>query len=402
MTLIRRLRLQKLILVAISSLAGLLLILLIALSLVHGPVAVYRLVTSGFDTRIDDFLRYPGRPLHASDDPYQFALAEKELQITRGALSEYGSNGDLETILADNDSIAFLVIRDDTIVFERYFQGHTAQSQSQAFSMSKSFTSALIGMAIDDGYLTGVDQLVTDLVPELAPAGFNVVRLKDLLNMMSGSNYLENDNPFGKHVTLNFTDRLEQEILTFQMERPPGTLFRYKTGDNALLALALDRALGPMTITDYAQRRMWTPLGMQDDGEWTIDHADDGLEKTWCCLAATARDFAKLGRLYLHGGNLDGEQLLSRAWIQQSAHVAQVPVSAWPEEYTQSGWWNYGYQWWLASPEAGDYFALGKDGQFLYVNPAKNLIVVRLGWSLGNLQSSQWVDLFQAVADESG
>lgn len=398
---IRRLISPKLILGVLGTLVGLFLILVTALIVVHGPVAVYRLFTSSFDTRIDDFLHYPGRPLRASSTPYSFAVADQELAIPGGVLSAYGSDGELEPILEDNDSIAFLVIHDDTVVFERYFQGHNADSPSQAFSMSKSFTSALIGMAIDDGYLQGVDQPITAFVPELAAAGFDVVRIVDLLDMMSGSNYVENDNPFGEHVTLNFTSQLEQEILSFEMERPPGTLFRYKTGDNALLALALDRALGTETIAEYTQRRMWTPLGMQDDGVWTIDHEGDGLEKTWCCLAATARDFAKLGRLYLNNGEWNGQQLLSSGWIDESTQVGQVPETAWPQEYSDVGWWNYGYQWWLASQEAGDYFALGKDGQFLYVNPGKDLVIVRLGWSLGALRSSQWVGLFQAIAEET-
>lgn len=398
---IRRLVSPKLILGVLGTLIGLFLILVVALMVIHGPVSVYRLFASSFDTRIDDFLHYPGRQLRASNSPFSFTVADQELEIPRAVLSQYGSEGELESILEANDSIAFLVIQDDAIVFERYFQGHTARSQSQAFSMSKSFTSALFGMAIDDGYLQGVEQPITEFVPELAAAGFDVVHIHDLLNMMSGSSYVEDDNPFGEHVTLNFTPQLEQEILSFEMERPPGTLFRYKSGDNALLALALDRALGTETITEYTQRRMWTPLGMQDDGVWTIDHAGDGLEKTWCCLAATARDFAKLGRLYLNDGTWNGRQMLSSEWIKESTQVGQVPEVAWPQEYSETGWWNYGYQWWLASREAGDYFALGKDGQFLYVNPGKNLIIVRLGWSLGTLRSSQWINLFQAIAEET-
>jgi CubicO group peptidase (beta-lactamase class C family) len=398
----RRSVLRRTILAVLGILLVLCLVLLTALTVVHGPVAVYRLVSSRFDTRIDDFLRYPGRPLRASDSPLPLDVSGRELEIPAPVLAEYGHGGQLDTILEANDSIAFLVIQGDTVVFERYFQGHTASSPSQAFSMSKSFTSALIGMAIDDGILGGVDQPITDLVPELSPAGFDVVRVHDLLNMTSGSSYMENDNPFGEHVTLNFTDRLEREILTFTMERPPGTLFRYKTGDNALLALALSRALAPETITAYAQRRLWTPLGMQDDGMWTIDHDGDGLEKSWCCLAASARDFAKLGRLYLRGGEVNGQQVLSAEWIEQSTQVGQVPESAWPQEYTDTGWWNYGYQWWLASENTGDYFALGKDGQFLYVNPQKDLIIVRLGWSLGELTSGRWIRLFQTIAEQSG
>ncbi len=395
----RRVLTRKTIFRALIAVIGLVLATLLAWVVVAGPVTVYRVFTSSFETEIDDFRHYPGRELHASQLPFEFQHALAELDLTQNALPEFAS-GDLDSVLAANDSIAFLVIQGDSIVYERYFQGHSESAISQAFSMSKSFTSALVGMAIDDGYFQGVDQPITDFVPELSSAGFDLVTIGHLLSMTSGSDYMENDNPFGEHVILNYTPRLEHEILKVGMERAPGTLFRYKSGDNALLALALSRALGAETITDYAQRRMWTPLGMQDDGMWTIDHEGDGLEKSWCCLAASARDFAKLGRLYLNGGQWFGQQLISADWIEQSTQIGQVPAGGWPEEYTSIGWWSYGYQWWLASQEAGDYFAYGKDGQFLYVNPGKDLLIVRLGWSQGALPGSQWIQLFQAIADQ--
>ncbi len=376
---------------------GVILVTLVAWIVIAGADTVSCILLYG-DTNIDDFTHYPGRELHASDRPFRFTQSDSEFAIPTTALLPFGSGGDLERILETNDSIAFLILQGNTILYERYFQGHTASSISQVFSMSKSFTSVLIGMAVDDGYITGVDQAITDFVPELAPEGFDEVSIWHLLTMTSGSSYVENGNPIGEHVILNFTTELEDQILTFTMEREPGELFRYKSGDNALLGLALDRALGAETITDYTQRRLWTPLGMEDGGIWSVDHEGDGLERTWCCLAASARDIAKLGRLYLDEGTWNGQQLLSADWIVQSTQIGQVPEDAWPDDYRSVGWWNYGYQWWLASQEEGDFFALGKDGQFLYVNPHADLIIVRLGWSNGGLSSSEWIQMLQAIA----
>lgn len=368
---------------------------------IAGPVTVFRIMRYG-DTNIDDFSHYPDRVLHASDSPFQFNQSDEALRLPSTVLLEYGEEGELESFLEANDSIAFLVIQGDVILYERYFQGHSPSSLSQAFSMSKSVTSALIGMAIDDGYIVGVEQPITDLVPELAQGGFANVQIQHLLTMMSGSSYVENDNPLGEHVILNYTPALEEQILDFEMEREPGEDFRYKSGDNALLALALDRALGVETITEYTQRRLWTPLGMEYDGVWTIDHAGDGLEKTWCCLAAAARDFAKFGRLYLNEGSWNGRQIVPAEWVERSTQHGQVPETAWPNDYKAIGWWNYGYQWWLASKEEGDYFALGKDGQILYLNPGKDVVILRLGWSRGDLLASQWVSLFQKIAAQVG
>lgn len=365
--------------------------------IIAGPITVLRIYRHG-DTNIDDYSHYPGREFNASESSHAFSYANKEMEISQEFLTKYSSNLDLESFLAANDTIAFLVLNDDTVLYERYFQGHTASSLSQIFSVSKSFTSALIGLAIDDGLIKSVNQPIIEFIPELESAGFRDVTLHHLMTMMSGSSYRENDNPFGEHVILNYTPNLEKKILQFEMESEPGTVFRYKSGDNALLGLALSRALAPETITEYTQRRLWSPLGMEDGGIWTIDHENGGLEKTWCCLAISARDLAKFGRLYLNNGTWGEERNLPSNWVEQSTQTGHVMESAWIKDYQAIGWTNYGYQWWLASEEDGDYFGLGKDGQFLYVNPRTDTVIVRLGWSTGDLTSSEWISLFQSIS----
>lgn len=361
------------------------------------PTTVFRIYKYG-DTNIDDYSHYPGRSLISSKSPYKFSYTNEEIEIPPETMAKFGLSHDLESILEKNDTIAFLVVHDDKIQLERYYQGHSASSISQLFSVTKSFTSALIGLAVDDGLIESTNQSIVEIIPELKSAGFNNVTIHHLLTMMSGSSYQENDNPFGEHVILNYTPKLEKRILKFDMETEPGTVFRYKSGDNALLGLILARVLAPETITEYTQRRLWTPLGMEDGGMWTIDHEINGLEKTWCCLAVSARDLAKFGRLYLNKGVWGEEQILASNWIVLSNQPGYVPVEVWPNEYQSIGWSNYGFQWWLASEEDGDYFALGKDGQFLYLNPKTDTIIVRLGWSTGDLFASQWLSLFQDIA----
>ncbi len=379
-----------------AALAALFVFTMLAWVAVAGPETVWRILRRG-DTQIDDFRQNPGRELVPSLSPLPFPQFQSDAPLPAGALGAVGGQ-DLDTILEANETIAFLVVQDGAIRYERYYQGHTASSISQIFSVSKSITSALIGMAIDDGLIAGVEQPIIDFIPELAERGFDRVSLHHALTMMSGSSYVENDNPFGEHVILNYTPRLEARILDFEMETQPGTVYRYKSGDNALLGLALTRALAPETIKDYAQRRMWGPLGMEDRGIWSTDRQEGGLERTWCCLALSGRDLAKIGQLFLEGGNLQNEQVLSARWVQQSTQVAQVPAGAWPEDFKAIGWRNYGYHWWLATEREGDFFGLGKDGQFLYVNPSTGTVIVRLGWTSGEMLSSQWISLFQAIA----
>jgi CubicO group peptidase (beta-lactamase class C family) len=364
-----------------------------------GFTAMARLLQNG-PTQIDDFRYYPARRLQASGSPYLFRESGGMWSLPELVEVGEGPQLGLEEVLYGNDTIAFLVVKGDELVYERYYQGHSREEMSQSFSASKSVTSALVGLAIQDGYLHAVEQRVTDWVPELLGRNFENVTLEHLLTMRSGSTYVENDNPFGVHVLFNYTPELEKMILDFRTAAEPGQGFQYKSGDTALLALALSRALAPQTISGYMQERIWDPLGMEYDAVWTVDR-EDGLEKSWCCLAATARDFAKLGMLYLRRGDWNGQQILPAEWIERSTRGA-FASEVWDEDFRAAGLQNYGYSWWLASEEEGDYLALGKDGQYIYVNPTADTVIVRLGWSQGDLPTSQWLRLFQFLSSSGG
>jgi CubicO group peptidase (beta-lactamase class C family) len=373
---------------------GLLITILVVLIFwvaVAGPVTVYRVITRG-DTTVYDYRRFPGRELSHSPDPFHFDVMPKDGSVPETIQLEDFGEIQLNEALESSGTLAFIVIQDDTILYERYLHGHSESAISQVFSTSKSILSILIGAAIQDGLIGSVQDPVTAYVPELADEGFDEVTLEDLLNMQSNLNYFENDNPFGEHVIFNFTDHLEEEILDLTLLETPDEQFRYKSGDNALLGLVLDRALGQKTITQYTQERLWDPLGMEHRGVWGIDRLD-GLERTWCCLSMSARDLAKLGRLYLQNGEWDGIQIAPSGWVETSTTDGAYEADEWPEDLAHIG--NYKYQWWLLSDENGDYSTLGKDGQYLYVHPQKNLIIVRLGEETGDLP---WLQIFRQIA----
>ena len=149
----------------------------------------------------------------------------------------------------------------------------------------------------------------------------------------------------------------------------------------------------------YMQETMWTALGMEYDGFYTIDHEGaDGLEKTWCCLAATARDFAKFGRLMLNNGNWDGTQIVSSEWVQKSTHVAPADLRDFGAFGSIPGFRGYQYQWWLAA--GGDaFFGDGKLGQILYVRPNERIVIVRLG--PGGDEPMNWLDVFHSLARDT-
>jgi len=243
-------------------------------------------------------------------------------------------------------------------------------------------------MAVDDGLIRSIDQPVTDFVPELAKRGFAAVKLRHLADMTSGLDYAENDNPFGLHVLLNYTSDLPRMILDFRLRDAPGERIEYKSGDAALLSLALQRALGKTSITAYAQQRLWNALGMEFAGVWSLDRKG-GLEKAWCCLAGSARDLAKIGRLHLGRGRVAGRRVLAEQWVDEATR--RLPPA-------EAGAWGYAFSWWRPSREPGEYMASGKDGQFLFIDPSRNTIVVRLGRGDGGLGMTRWAGAFRTLA----
>ncbi|MBI3391754.1 MAG: serine hydrolase [Nitrospirae bacterium] len=353
-----------------------------------GPITVYRTVVYNF-SGIDDYRIFPQRRLTAPQQPFRFREVGNDGNAPFAV--SFGSRHEvpLSELLSATETVAFLIVKNDAIVFEKYLQGFDRASPSLSFSMAKSLLSVLIGCAIADGYLKSVDQPVTDFVPELKEQGFASVTLKHLLQMTSGIDYMENDFPLGLHVRFYYTNRLEPEILNLRLREPPGTRFVYKSGDAFVLTLALKRALGGMSITQYMQERIWNPLGMEADGVWSIDHAPDGLEKTSCCIAATARDFAKFGRLYLNKGSWNGRRIVPEVWVRESTRSDTSPGSN----------WNYQHLWWLVARDRPDFMANGHLGQFLYINPSAGVVIVRLGKSMGGLSREEWTQVFMSLSD---
>ena len=299
---------------------------------------------------------------------------------------------DILEVLVTGESLAFLVVREGRIVGEWYREDHDQEVPTMLFSASKSIVSLLVGTAIDDGLIFSVDDPVTDYVPELAESGFDRVTLKDLLRMDSSMDYVEDDNPFGIHIPFNYTRDLRGAILDLEVREDQDLGFRYKSGDNALLGLVLDRILKGESLTDYLERRLWDPLGAAGTGSWNIDD-EGGLERTWCCLAMTARDLARFGQVVAQDGEWEGQELISAGWLDASL-APGFSENRWPVEYAGSPLVNYGYQWWLL--DDGSALALGKGGQYLYVDRDNDIVIVRLGESRGDVS---WIELIQGLAD---
>ncbi len=328
---------------------------------------------------IKDHKKFQSRPLTAATSPFNFQITNK------GKFPKELNNIPFDKYLEDNKTVAFLIIKNDTIQYEKYFKGYDKESIVPSFSMAKSVTSILIGCAIDEGLIKSVDEPITSYIPELKKNGLDKVTIKHLLQMTSGIKFNESYvNPFGDAASFYYGLNLRKEIGKMKLKTEPGKKFEYVSGNTQLLGLVLERSLKDKTITSYLQEKIWTPLEMEYDASWSIDRKKNGLEKTFCCLNARARDFAKIGRLYKNKGDWNGKQIVSQKWVEESTKLDTSEGSA-----------NfYQYQWWLPTPNE-DFMAEGILGQFVYVNPKKDLIIVRLGKNEGK---ADWWTIFTSLA----
>ena len=333
---------------------------------------------------IKDYKIFPKREIETDSLQFRFPEATSPKAPKEVKLSENDSTS-FENFLSKNKTVAFLIIHNDSIQYEHYFHKYDAASIVPSFSMAKSIVSILTGIAIDEGKIKSVEEPVTNYVPELKGKGFDKEKIKNLLQMTSGIKFNESYvNPFGDAATYYYGRNLRKQLYKMKLEEDPGTEFKYISGATQLLGLVLKRALKDETLSDYLEEKLWQPLGMEFDASWSLDKKKNGIEKAFCCINARARDFAKIGRLYLHQGNWNGHQIVSESWVNTSTKV----------DTTEGAAWNYQYQWWLPTKE-GDFMADGLLGQYIYVNPDKNLVIVRLGKKEGDVN---WPQLFVNLA----
>jgi CubicO group peptidase (beta-lactamase class C family) len=374
-------------------LLGLFVILYVIIAVRYSPKYVYRELFMNLGGAYD-FRILPERKLTASPDPFRFTVEPSKSTLVQETFQSDPRVKNLDDFLASTGSQAFLVIQNDTLIYERYFLEHQRDSVVTSFSVAKSFDSALIGIAIQEGYIKSVEDPITDYIPELArrDARFQDIHIRHLLTMASGLRY-DSGRPisFGDdNLTYEYDDLRHLALTETQVVGQPGVNFLYNNYNPLLLGLILERATG-RPVTTYLQEKLWTPLGMEFDGSWSLDAEKNGFEKMESGINARAIDFAKFGRLYLNGGNWNGTQIVPADWVTLSTRdnglIKAAPI-------------YYGHMWWgeNCNPDSQDFLAMGNLGQFVYVSPAKNLIIVRNGERYGVESKGEewmvWVDIF--------
>ncbi len=269
---------------------------------------------------------------------------------------------------------AYLVIKNDSVLFEKYWNEGGADVISSSFSMSKSIVSLLVGFALQDGYIKSVDQFVCEYLPNFEDGCSKHLRVRDLLTMSSGIAWKENYiNPFGQTAKAYYGRHLYSQMMRLKIEQTPGYTFRYLSANTQLLGLLLEKATGK-SLSQYAEEKLWQPLGAEHDALWSLDQKE-GNEKAYCNFYATAHDFARIGIFCLHQGEWKSKPLLSKEYIKQSF----TPAKNLTDRYGNSVDF-YGYQWWMMTYKNMKItMACGLYGQYIIMIPDKNLVIVRLG-----------------------
>lgn len=323
---------------------------------------------------------FPQGIVHKSDSAFHFYRANSmrndvdSLHVLDGnnqsvTFADYFKNGKLKAIL---------VIRNDTILYEKYSKGYTDSTLTTIFSGAKSMISIMIGQALAEGKIESLNDKVIKYIPELkSNSAFDQITLKNLLDMKSGLKFQDALGGIVKaflsdEAKYYYTHDMKAELMKVKLVSKPGTVWVYKSIDPILLGWVLEQATGK-SVTQFFEDHVWQKIGSQYNASWGLDHKN-GLANTASRFQVTAIDFAKIGKLYLNAGNFNGKQIVPRNWVNKSITIGgEKPASA-------KGWQKsaHHYLWWIPQEgDKGDFAAEGMLGQRLYVDPKTNTIIVQ-------------------------
>ena len=309
---------------------------------------------------LDDYKEFDNRVIEKGKYVYEWSEHK--------AYNKVEPTEELNNLHDKYNTVAFLIIKNDSIWHEKYYDGFNKNSKSNSFSMAKTMVSSLLGRAIMDGDIKGLDQPVADFFPEFSDKLGSELTVGDLSSMSSGLNWDENYySPFSVTTRAYFDENLRNLMLGLNVVNEPGKAYEYLSGNTQLLGMVIEKATGK-TLSENLSEKFWKPLGCENPALWQLDSEESGLEKAYCCIASNARDFARFGRLYKCKGYWNGKKLLEPEFVELSTRprFQETPY--------------YGYGLWLSQHKNKDFYYLrGHLGQYVIVIPEDDVIIVRLG-----------------------
>ena len=348
----------------------------------YGAAAGYPIGTRGTAAQLDQLVGayshfgeiYPSRRIGRATTPWQFKRApEPSIAYSFGA-----ERLSIADYLKRNPATGLLIARDDTILYEHYQYARTDRDRFLSQSMAKTVVAMLVGIAISEGRIKSIDDIVSTYVSGLAGTEYGNTSIRSLLNMSSGVEFSEvydgHDDiaRLGRALFVEETKDPAAAVAQFNTRAaPPNTRWHYASVETEILGLVLRAATGT-PLADYLHERIWDPIGAESDASWAIDGS--GQEIAFCCFNATLRDYARLGRLLAHDGTWEGRQLIPRQWLLDATTVR--PVDGHLAPGTATSYFGYGYQTWLLPGAQRRFALLGIRGQVILVDPASKLVMV--------------------------
>ena len=313
---------------------------------------------------IYDLELFPVNKLQKSSKPYNF-IFEKDpsLKLTKSDL-EYHEKMDTK---------AFLIFQGDTLIYEKYWDEHHDKTVSNSFSAAKSVIGMLVGIAIEEGKINSVDDLAGDYIPEFKKNGREKITIRHLLTMSAGFDWVESGkNPLSEAAEGYYGTDLYGLVTRLRVIEKPGIKFNYQSGNTQILGFIIEKATGK-SINEYAAEKLWIPLGARNDAFWSLDK-EGGDEKAFCCMYATARDYALLGQLILNKGFYNGAQIVPEWYMKK---MLDTPNMSTKEKVPNM---RYGWHTWIYKNRGNPvYYCRGLMGQYMIAIPHKNRVIVRLG-----------------------
>ncbi len=337
-----------------------------------------------------DYQNFPSVTIENSNNPYLIPKRmDKELFSKFQFEREGETINDFAKLLALTKTNAFIVIQNDTIIYENYLNGRNRESLCKAFSASKSILSILIGIAIDEGHIKSINDPLKKYINDFRNVELGEITIKQCLNQTTGIKYNSKMSFFSDKPKFYYTINVRELIKDIELENKPGTKWSTDEYSILLLGAVLENATGE-SISYYLQEKIWKQIGMEYSATFSIDSKENKFEHVADGLNATAIDFAKIGLLLLKNGEWNQKQVIPIEWINESFSLTES------SETDRIGL-NYKYLWWIKR-ENGDFHAAGHFGQYIFVSPRSNTVIVRYGERKGGV--SWWYNIFPKIVDE--
>lgn len=338
----------------------------------------------------------PTKKISKGADTFQF-VKEDNTTLADGFSFE-GVFYSSEKFMEDTKTSAMLVIKDDVIKYEKYFMGGDENTLFSSNSMGKSFVSALMGIAVSEGYVESIEDPIGKYIPEFVGTEIEKIPIRACLQMASGINFNEDTDMSGFSMRTLMGKPAMRVISKYGMQEEPYTYRRYLSINTEILGQVIKNTTG-RSLAEYMEEKLWKKIGAAHDAYWTLSN---GTELAMGGLSVSLRDYARFARLYLNEGSYEGIQILERQWIQDSMDIS-AEYSKPGANYDAYNAIGYGYQWWIPEGDKGEFMAIGVYGQWIYVNPANRVIIVKLSADPNFMEKGyelKHVEFFRVIAEE--